>query len=151
MAQGARTLDAVARWSIDAACYPSPHPARSSDRSTSKAANAHGDAMTLWRGRLCTQASAQVRASKNPGRGAGVWIVRMEEDAGLGSGRDLRVVVGGLAQDIAAAPNRLDVVLAVRGVGELLAQLADEHVDNLELRLVHAAIEMIEEHLLGER
>ncbi len=38
-----------------------------------------------------------------------------------------------------------------RGVGELLAQLADEHVDDLELRLVHAAIEMVEEHLLGQR
>ena len=41
--------------------------------------------------------------------------------------------------------------LAVRGVGELLAQLADEDVDDLEFRLVHAAIEMVEEHLLGQR
>src|SRR5262245_28032011 len=55
-----------------------------------------------------------------------------------------------LAQHIAAAPNRLDEVLAARCGGELLTQLADEDVDDLELRLVHAAIEMIEEHLLGE-
>src|SRR3546814_8350124 len=34
---------------------------------------------------------------------------------------------------------------------ELLAQLADENVDDLELGLVHAAVEMIEEHLLGQR
>src|SRR5215467_11414440 len=66
------------------------------------------------------------------------------------SGRDL-CVVGGLAQHIAAAPHRLDVVFAVRRVGELLAQLADEHVDDLELGLVHAAVEMVEEHLLGQR
>lgn len=56
-----------------------------------------------------------------------------------------------LAQYIAASPHRLDVVLAGGGIGELLAQLADEHVDDLEFRLVHAAIEMIEEHFLGQR
>src|SRR5262249_52031566 len=67
------------------------------------------------------------------------------------SGRNTRLVVRRLAQDVAAAPHGLDVVLAAGGVGELLAQLADEHVDDLEFRLVHAAIEMIEEHLLGER
>src|SRR5262245_43162653 len=52
-----------------------------------------------------------------------------------------------LAQHIAAAPHRLDVVLAVGGGCELLAQLADEDVDDLQFRLVHTAIEMIEEHL----
>ena len=41
--------------------------------------------------------------------------------------------------------------MPLRGDRELLAQLADEHVDDLELGLVHAAIEMVEEHLLGER
>jgi hypothetical protein len=41
--------------------------------------------------------------------------------------------------------------LPCRGVRELLAQLADEHVDDLEFGLVHPAIEMVEEHLLGER
>src|SRR5688572_27567833 len=56
-----------------------------------------------------------------------------------------------LAQHVAAAPHRLDVVLAVRGIRKLLAQLADEHVDDLELGLVHSAVEMVEEHLLGQR
>src|SRR6185437_13523939 len=56
-----------------------------------------------------------------------------------------------LAQHVAAAPDGLDIVLARRRVRQLLAQLADEHVDDLELRLVHAAVEMVEEHLLGER
>ena len=39
----------------------------------------------------------------------------------------------------------------MRGHRELLAQLADEHVDDLQFRLVHAAIEMVEEHFLGQR
>ena len=65
--------------------------------------------------------------------------------------RNAGLVLGRLAQHIAAAPHRLDVVLAVRGIRKLLAQLADEHVDDLEFGLVHAAIEMIEEHLLGQR
>src|SRR5215203_3916398 len=56
-----------------------------------------------------------------------------------------------LAQDVASPPDRLDVVLALRSVGELLAKLADENVDDLEFRLVHAAIEMVQEHLLRQR
>src|SRR4029077_7271077 len=52
---------------------------------------------------------------------------------------------------IATAPYRLDVVLAACRLRQLLAQLADEHVDDFQLGLVHAAIEMIEEHLLGQR
>ncbi len=38
-----------------------------------------------------------------------------------------------------------DVVCAAGGVCELLAQLADEDVDDLQFRLVHAAIEVVEE------
>src|SRR5438132_12638225 len=68
----------------------------------------------------------------------------------LTSGRYACLVLGRLAQHVAAAPHGLDVVLAARGVGELLAQLADEHVDDLELGLVHAAVEVVEEHLLGQ-
>ena len=56
-----------------------------------------------------------------------------------------------ILEHVAAAPDRLDVVLAAGGLGQLLAQLADEHVDDLELGLVHAAVEMVEEHLLGQR
>src|SRR4029079_11774106 len=55
-----------------------------------------------------------------------------------------------LAQYVAAAPPGLDEVAAFGGVGELLAQLADEDVDDLQFRLVHAAIEVIEEHFLGQ-
>src|ERR1700759_3446686 len=56
-----------------------------------------------------------------------------------------------VAQHVAAAPDRLDIVLAAGGGGELLSELADEDVDDLQLRLVHAAIEMVEKHLLGQR
>lgn len=39
----------------------------------------------------------------------------------------------GVAQDIAAAPDRFDVVVTARCLGEFLAQLADEDVDDLQL------------------
>src|SRR5213595_2661035 len=55
-----------------------------------------------------------------------------------------------LAQHVAAAPHGLDKVAAFGSIRELLAQLADEDVDDLQLGLVHAAIEMVEEHFLGE-
>src|SRR6185437_9678001 len=55
-----------------------------------------------------------------------------------------------IAQHIAAAPHGFDVIVAVDRRRQFLAQLADEDVDDLEFGLVHAAIEMIEEHLLGE-
>src|SRR6185437_2564632 len=55
-----------------------------------------------------------------------------------------------VAQHVAAAPDRLDVIVAFGRGRQLLAQLADEYVDDLELGLVHAAIEMVQEHLLGE-
>src|SRR6516164_2184904 len=67
------------------------------------------------------------------------------------SGRNFRLNFRGLAQDVAAAPNGLDIVLALRRIGKLLAELADEDVDDLELGLVHADIEMAEEHFLGQR
>ena len=47
------------------------------------------------------------------------------------SGRYLLLVLAWLAQYVAPAPYRFDVVLAVRRAGELLAQLADEDVDDL--------------------
>src|SRR6185437_1541332 len=64
-------------------------------------------------------------------------------------GKDFALV--GLAQHVAAPPDGLDVILAAGRDRKLLAQLADENVDDLEFGLVHAAIEMVEEHLLGER
>src|SRR5687768_13138530 len=57
----------------------------------------------------------------------------------------------GIAKDVAAAPDGLDIIVAAAGQAQLLAQLADEDVDDLELGLVHAAVKMVEEHLLGER
>src|SRR3546814_15153839 len=48
-------------------------------------------------------------------------------------------------QDIPAAPYGFDVVLAAGRQRELLAQLADADVDALEFRLIHSAVEMIEE------
>src|SRR5947207_895825 len=59
------------------------------------------------------------------------------------SGGDPRLVLGRLAQHIAASPHRLDVILTVRGAGELLAQLAHKNVNNFALRLVRAAIEVV--------
>src|SRR5215470_15893047 len=56
-----------------------------------------------------------------------------------------------ISEDIAATPHRLDVMTATGRLSELLAQLADEHVDDLELGLVHPAIEVVEEHLLSQR
>src|SRR5450830_122300 len=67
------------------------------------------------------------------------------------SGRYLLLVLAWLAQYVAPAPYRFDVVLAVRRAGELLAQLADEDVDDLDLRLVQATVELGEEHFLGDR
>src|ERR1041384_4974665 len=55
-----------------------------------------------------------------------------------------------IAQDVAASPYRLDVMVAAGGLCQLLAQLADEDVDDLHVRFVHPAIEVVEEHLLGQ-
>jgi hypothetical protein len=35
-------------------------------------------------------------------------------------------------------------------LGQLIAQLADEHVDDLEFGLLHPAVEVVEEHLLRQ-
>src|SRR5215510_12574302 len=67
------------------------------------------------------------------------------------TGSDRYVRVSGIAQHVAAAPDGLDIVLAAGGRLQLLSQLTDEHIDDFELGLVHAAIKMVEEHLLGER
>jgi hypothetical protein len=55
-----------------------------------------------------------------------------------------------VAAHIAAAPYRLDVVMAARCLGELFAQLTEEYIDDLELRLVHPAIEAVKNHFLSE-
>src|SRR4051794_10309869 len=68
------------------------------------------------------------------------------------TGRSARqAVIGGFVQSVATTPNRLDVVLPAGEPGEFLSKLADEYVDDLDLRLVHAAVKMVEKHLLGQR
>ncbi len=42
-------------------------------------------------------------------------------------------------------------MVAIGGHGQLLAQFADEDVDDLQFGFVHAAIQVVEEHFLGER
>src|SRR5262245_24294002 len=89
------------------------------------------------------RAGAKRKTPPSPAGFAMSWLAGAGRCGCAGaSGRDPRLVLARLAQHVATAPHRLDVVLAVRRVGELLAQLADEHVDDLELRLVHAAVEM---------
>src|SRR4051812_10736689 len=78
-------------------------------------------------------------------RGPGAW-----RDPAASGGAAARLA-DRVAQHVAAAPDRLDVAVAAGRPDQLLAQLADEDVDDLQLRLVDAAIEMVEEHLLGER
>src|SRR3546814_20344906 len=56
-----------------------------------------------------------------------------------------------VAKDVTAAPDRLDIILAAARECELLPELADEDVDDLQFGLVHAAIEVVQEHFLGQR
>src|ERR1043166_4341532 len=66
------------------------------------------------------------------------------------SGGDLRLVVR-IAEHVTATPHCLDVVFSGGCVCKLPAQLADEHVNDLDLRFVHATVELVEKHLLGKR
>src|SRR3546814_19495752 len=50
----------------------------------------------------------------------------------------------GFAQHVAAAPDGLDVIVAVARHAQLLAELADEDVDDLEFGLVHPAVELVD-------
>src|SRR3569833_3562270 len=104
----------------------------------------------IRRPRSLTRCDA-VHKTKTPGMIPGLQVCRnyrLEILRNAAFSEDLALI--GLAQHVAAAPDGLDVVLAARRHRKLLAQLADEDVDDLELGLVHAAVEMIEEHLLGK-
>jgi len=59
-------------------------------------------------------------------------------------------VAAGVTKHIAAAPHRFDVVIAASRLGELFAQLAEEYIDDLKLRLVHSVIEPVKKHFLRE-
>src|SRR6476620_4795738 len=69
---------------------------------------------------------------------------RTSQNCARWSGCGNRFLALGIAQHVAAAPHRLDVVVAIGCGGQLLSQLADEHVDDLQLRLIHAAVKVIE-------
>ena len=71
-------------------------------------------------------------------RAAGIPGVAESAQAASGG---LGLLLVGIAQHVAAPPHRLDVVLAAAGMGQLLAQLADEDVEDLQLGLVLSAIE----------
>src|SRR3954454_16551229 len=57
----------------------------------------------------------------------------------------------GLAEHVAPPPDGLDVVGPARCRRQLLAQLAQEHVDDLQLGLIPAAIQMAQEHVFRNR
>ena len=52
------------------------------------------------------------------------------------------------AQYITAPPDRFDIAFPGQGFGQLLAQLADEDIDDLEFGFVHPAVKVVEKHLL---
>ena len=72
-----------------------------------------------------------------------IRTVETSFDARKLSGGNTRRILRGLAYYVAASPDRLDVVLAAGCVGEFFPQLADEDIDDLHIRLVHAAIEVV--------
>src|SRR3979411_682423 len=97
--------------------------------------------------------SGAARAKKNPRHLRRGSVGRREPDGlsvNFRSGGNALFDLMRLAQHVAAAPDGFDEVAAYGSIGGLFAQLADEDVDDLQFRLVHAAIEMVEEHFLGE-
>ena len=71
----------------------------------------------------------------------------------------------GSRKNIAAPPDCFHIAIAfqirhflvagkshrrLNGLFDLFAQLADEHVNDLQLRFVHATIKVVEEHFLGQ-
>ena len=55
-----------------------------------------------------------------------------------------------IAKNISPTPNRFDIIVAGGCCGKLLAQFANENVDDFEFWLVHAPIEVVEEHFLRQ-
>src|SRR5208337_3123420 len=102
-------------------------------------------AIAAWRSKktsgVLRSADRHPRLDRGLDLGSRAMTFFQPDIAKLSSGGD--ALLGGrrLAQNVAASPDRLDVVAAVGGHRQLLAQLADEDVDDLELGLVHAAIE----------
>ena len=59
-------------------------------------------------------------------------------------------ILGWIAKNITASPNRFDIVFALRSGCELFAKLTDKDVNDLQFRLVHATVKMVEEHFFCE-
>src|SRR5882762_8065977 len=57
---------------------------------------------------------------------------------------------GRILKDIAATPHRLDVMTSAGRLGKFFPELANKDVDDLELGLVHPAVEVVEDHLLRQ-
>ena len=113
----------------------------------------HFQPMAGQRGVYCltTGAAGTVPGHCAPGprRRGQITRVRFFESA-LDFGRLLGGSGLGIAQDVAASPDGLDIMFALRRRDKFLAQFADEDVDHLQFRLVHAPIEMVEKHRLGQ-
>ena len=92
-------------------------------------------------------------ASIDGRRGNGAWVASLSAKiGGLGSlPRQLLFVRSNFAQQLAASPDLFDDVYAAAGGGKLFTKLAAKHVDDIGLWLIHAAIELIEDHFLGQR
>ena len=90
----------------------------------------------------CRRVAETAAGGKNPRRTPTKNLG--EEPGAENSGGDSFFLVARLAQDIAAPPDRLNVIAAIARIGKFLAQLADENVDDLQFRLVHPAVEMVE-------
>ena len=63
-------------------------------------------------------------------------------------GSPLLLSVDRISEDIAATPHRLDVMPSAGRLRQLLTQFTHEDIDDLDLRLVHFRVEVVQEHLL---
>ena len=74
----------------------------------------------------------------------------MPESVVLYEERGSVAFISWISQHIAAAPNGFDVVHPTRCRLKFFAQLTDEYIDDFEFRLVHSAVQMVEEHLFRQ-
>ena len=63
-------------------------------------------------------------------------------------GSPLLLSVDRISEDIAATPHRLDVMPSAGRLRQLLTQFTHEDINDLDLRLVHFRVEVVQEHLL---
>ena len=58
--------------------------------------------------------------------------------------------VRGFPQHVAATPHGFEVVFAAGGVGQFFAQIAEEDVNDFNLRPVAATVKVVQDHFLGQ-